>query len=108
MVLAVGGQYPLHDPANEIVLHLDKKMNVVWHQAIGVEIEGKFGFLLLEQDSEPEVVIMGPEDLSTIIPASDHVIEPSSNFDPWFPWHGADAIVRIGEMSTNSSLTPPC
>ena len=82
-------------------------MNVVWHQAIGVEIEGKFGFLLLEQDSEPEVIIVGPEDLSTIIPASDQVIEPSSNFDPWFPWHGADASVRMGEMSTNSSLTRP-
>jgi hypothetical protein len=83
-------------------------MNVVWHQAIGVEIERKFGFLLLEQDCEPEVIIVGPEDLTTIIPASDHVIEPSADFDPWFPRHGPDAMVKVDEMSTNSSLTPPC
>ena len=51
-------------------------MNMVWHQAISVEIERKFGFLVLEQAREPEVVIVGPEDLSTIIPASDYVIEP--------------------------------
>ena len=67
---------------------------MVWHQAISVEMEGKFGFLVLEQARELEVVIVGPENLSTIIPASDYVIEPSSDFDPWFPGHRADAIVR--------------
>ena len=51
-------------------------MNVVWHQAIGVEIEGKFGLLLFEQAGELEVIIVGSESLSTIIPASDDVIEP--------------------------------
>jgi hypothetical protein len=61
-------------------LRLDQEMNVVWHQAIGVEIEGKFGFLLLEQDSEPDVIIVGPEDFTTIIPASNQVIERSADF----------------------------
>ena len=77
-------------------------MNVVWHQAISVEIEGKFGFLLLEQAGELEVVIVGPENLSTIIPAGDDVIEPSSDFDPWFPRHGG------AEANTNlrRSLCP--
>ena len=83
-------------------------MNAVWHQAIGVEIKGKFRFLLLEQNSEPEVIIVRPEDLTTIIPASDDLIERSADFDPWFPRHGAGAIVKIDEMSTNSSLTPLC
>ena len=48
---------------------------MVWHQAISVEIEGKFGFLLLEQAGELEVIIVGPENLSTIIAATDDVIE---------------------------------
>ena len=61
---------------------------MIWHQAIGVEIEGKFILLLLEQAGELEIVIVGPEYLSTIISASDYVIEPSSDFDPRFPWHG--------------------
>ena len=46
-------------------------MKVIWHQAIGVEIERKFSFLLFEQTGELEIVIVGPEYLSTIIPASD-------------------------------------
>ena len=98
----------MHDPAQEIVLHLDQKMNVVWHQAISVQKEGKFGFLLLEDGGELEVVIVRPEYLSTIIPSSDDVIESSPDFDSWFSRHGgADAIVGRSQMSTNSSLTPP-
>lgn len=66
----------MHDPANEIVLDLDLEVNVVWHQAISVEKEREFGFLLMEQAGELEVIIVGPKYLSTIIPASDDVIEP--------------------------------
>jgi len=62
-------------------------MNMVWHQAISVEIEGKFGFLLLKQAGGLEVIIVGPENLSTIIAASDDVIESPCDFDPWFPGH---------------------
>jgi hypothetical protein len=54
-------------------------MNVVWHQAISVEIEGKFRFLLLDEARELKVIIVGPENLSTIIPASDYVLETSSD-----------------------------
>src|SRR5947207_305915 len=82
-------------------------MNVVSHQAISIEKEGKFGFLLLEDGSELDVVVVRPEYLSTIIPSGDDVIEPSPDFDPWFSRHGgADAIGETSQMSTNSSLTP--
>lgn len=40
--LAVGGQHSLHDVTNGIALHLDEQMEVVRHQAIGVEVERKF------------------------------------------------------------------
>jgi hypothetical protein len=49
-------------------------MKVIGHQAIGVEIERKFIFLLLEQAGELEIVIVGPEYLSAIVAASDYVI----------------------------------
>ena len=66
------------------------------NQAIRVEIEGKFGFVLLEEAREVKVIIVGPEDLPSIIPASDHVIEPSSDFDSWFPRHGGtDTVAGI-------------
>jgi len=55
-------------------------MNVVWHQAIGVEVEGKLGFLPLEDADESEIVIVGSENLSSIVAASDDVIEPSGDF----------------------------
>ena len=62
-------QYPLHDPANLIVLHLYQKMQVVvGHQAIGVEKEGSFGFLVPKKPDEFQEVIVRSENLSTIIP----------------------------------------
>lgn len=42
-----------------------RRLNVVWYLAVGVEIEGKFGFLLLHQTGELEVIIGEPEDLSS-------------------------------------------
>ena len=83
-------------------------MHVVWHQAVGVEIEGEFGFLLRENVSEPEIVVVGSEYLSPIIAASDDMIEPSPDLDPWFARHGgAEFIDAADQMSTESSLTPP-
>ena len=48
-------------------------MKVIWHQAIGVEIERKFIFLLFGA-GELEIVIVGPEYLSPIVAASSYVI----------------------------------
>ena len=80
---------------------------MVWHQAVGVEIEREFGFLLLENAREPEVIIVGSENFATIVPASDDVTEPSADFDPWFARHGgAEFIDPSDQMSMKSSLTP--
>ena len=49
-------------------------MKVIGIRQYCVEIERKFVFLLLEQAGKFEIVIVGPEYLSTIIPASDYVI----------------------------------
>jgi hypothetical protein len=98
----------LHDSANGIVTHLDQEVHVIWHQAVCVEIEREFGFLLLENADEPEVIIVGPEYLSAIVAASDDVIEPSADFNPWSTRHGgADASAGTDQMSRKSSLTPP-
>lgn len=43
---------------------------------------------------------MGSEYLSAIIAASDNVIEPSADFDPWFASHGeAEFIGPSDQMS---------
>src|SRR6185436_7695506 len=67
-------------------------MNVVRHQAISVEVEGKFGFLLLDEVGELKVIVSGSENLPSIIPPSNDVIEPSGNFDPWLPRHGGQML----------------
>jgi hypothetical protein len=82
-------------------------MDVIRHQAVGVEIEGQFGSLLLEDAGESEVIIVRSKDLSAIIPARDDVIEATADFDPGFTRHdGPESIVVADQMSTNSSLTP--
>jgi hypothetical protein len=75
MKLAVAGKDPLHDAADGVVLHLDKEMKVVRHEAAGVEVEGEFGFLMFENLSKSEVVGAGAGDYSAIVPARDDVIE---------------------------------
>ena len=37
VILAVGGQHSLHDPVDRIVAHLEQQVDVVGHQAIGVQ-----------------------------------------------------------------------
>jgi hypothetical protein len=84
-------------------------MQVVRHEAIGIKIEGKFGFLLLEDGRKLQVIIVRSEYLSTIISASDYVIEPAADFDSWLPGHYGRESRLVGfQMSSNASLTPPC
>ena len=81
---------------------------MVWHEAIGVQIEWEFGLLLLENAGELEVIIVGSKNLSAIVAARDDVIEPTADFDPWFTRHdGADVNAPNDQMSRKSSLTPP-
>src|SRR6185503_19715689 len=79
VILAVAGQHSLHDSAKGIVLHLDQEMDVIRHQAVGVEIEWQLGFLVLKDAGESEVVIVRAKDLAAIIATRDDVIEPSSD-----------------------------
>ncbi|MFY9556861.1 MAG: hypothetical protein WAV47_19280, partial [Blastocatellia bacterium] len=108
MVLAVAGQNTLHDAANRIVLHLNQEVHVIGHQAIGVEIEGQLHFLLSENAGESEVVVVRAENLSTIITASDQVIEAPADFDPWFPRHNArDYLPRRSNVQNVASKPDP-
>jgi hypothetical protein len=76
-ILAVAGQETLHNSAYLIVLPFNQKVCVVWHQAVGVKIEGQFCFLLSDHACELEVVVVRTKDLSSIIAAADDVVEPS-------------------------------
>src|SRR5437867_8499038 len=90
-----------------IVLHLSQQMDVIGHQAVGVEIERTFRFLALEKEQKLKIVIVRSEYTPAIIPASDDVIEPTGYFNSRLASHGS---VRISLRCSNvniSSLTPP-
>ena len=87
VILAVAGEHSLHDSTDWVVLHLDQQVNVVGHQAIGIQIERQLQFLLLKNAGEPEIVVVRAECLSAIVPASDDVVEPSADLNARFSWH---------------------
>jgi hypothetical protein len=84
VILAVGCQQPLHDSADGVLLSLDQQMNVIGHEAVGVEVEREPGFLMSELNEESVVIIVGTEDELAVIAASDDVIEPALDLDSRF------------------------
>lgn len=81
VILAVSGEEPLHDSADGVLLPLDKQMNVIRHQAIGVKMERQFGLLMRELNKELLIIVIRPEDELAVIAPSDDVIEPALNFE---------------------------
>jgi hypothetical protein len=108
VILALAGEDPLHGPADPIVVHFDRKMNTVRYQPIGVEIAGTLHLPLSEQAGELEVIIAGLGELSPIIPVCDYVIQPTADFDPWFPGHGARTLspdnANVTEVKPDASF----
>ena len=81
-VLAVARQHTLHDSAYSVVLPFDQQVSVVWHQAVCVKKERPLSLLFCEHMQESEVVVVRAEDLSSIIPSGDYMIETSGDLDP--------------------------
>jgi hypothetical protein len=59
VILAVGGQQPMHHSADCVVLRLGEQMNVIGHQAVRVKVKRQFRFLALKQAQKLEMVIGG-------------------------------------------------
>ena len=57
VILALGSQQPMHHAADWVVPHLGEQMNMIRHQAIRINVKGKFRFLPLEQVQKLEMVI---------------------------------------------------
>ena len=82
VILAIGGQEPLHHPTDRVILSFDKQVDVVWHQAVGIEVERELRFLLGELREESAVVVIRSEDELPIVASSDDVVEPTLDFEP--------------------------
>jgi hypothetical protein len=78
----------LHDAGERSIAYLDGKMNMVGHQAVGMDTEAEFfdGFLQEEEKTAPVAVI--EEDVLPGVPAQDDVIESAGIVDALFAGHG--------------------
>jgi len=55
-------------------------------------------YVIVFMKSRTKVIIVGSEYLSAIIAASDNVIEPSADFDPWFARHGEAEFIGLADQ----------
>jgi hypothetical protein len=81
VILAIGGQESLHDPADGVILSFDEQMNVIGHQAVGIEVEREPRFLVGELQEQLAIVVVRSEDELAIVASSDDVVEPSLDFE---------------------------
>jgi hypothetical protein len=73
-ILAISKQKRLHNSAQRGFFNLQKKVDVVFHQCIGIETEMKFSFGMRKVDKEFFEILFMPEyALPPISPADDMV-----------------------------------
>jgi len=64
----------MHYPAYGIFSALDQQMNMIWHQAVCVQVERQLCFPRAQQQQQLPVVIVRIKDPLAIIAASDEMI----------------------------------
>jgi hypothetical protein len=78
----------LHDAGERSIAYLDGKMNMVGHQAVGMDTEAEFfdGFLQEKEKTIPVAIFK--EDILPGIPAQDDMIESTGVMDALLAGHG--------------------
>ena len=85
VILAIAGQQTMHDAAYWIFPALKEQVYVVWHQTVGIEIEGEPRLLCFQQSQYLRVILMRTENALPIVAASHYVVEPA--LDPRLARH---------------------
>ncbi|MEK7858211.1 MAG: hypothetical protein AAB320_03635 [Elusimicrobiota bacterium] len=86
-VPGIAGQKRLHDRRASAGVCLDKQMEVVGHQAIGIELEGPRFFQELQFDQEPAAIRVAQENILLIIASSHDVVDGAWEVDSWGSSH---------------------
>jgi hypothetical protein len=107
VILAIGGEEPLHHPADVVILSFDEQMNVIGHQAVGVKIEGQLGLLLGKLKEELAIVVVRAEDELTIVATGDDVIEAALDLDSRFAHRGLSLLRRRPICKLHSACLTP-
>ena len=102
VILTIPAQQPVHDPAYWILLALDQQVNVVKHEAVGIEIERKPRLLRFQQSEHLRIILVRTEDALPIVAASDYLVEPALDFDSSFARHAAGI---LPDAKQNGNIT---
>jgi hypothetical protein len=81
-------------------------MEVIGHQHIGVQPNGKTSLRILEKVSELAKVISVLENGLFLIASTDHMVNGSGEMDAWFPTHEPPPYLTQSQKANNQSLTP--
>jgi hypothetical protein len=103
IILAVACQHTLHDIAYRLSLSLDQQMQVIRHQAIGIEEEAGLGLLFGQKLEELSVVICGMEDVAPVIAATHDMVKPSRDLNSRLSRHGRELYQRSHKSQNRMS-----
>ncbi len=74
--------------------HFEQKMDMLWHQCVGVKQKTKADFVFPQKAYIPFIILRISKDLLTPISPGNHMIKSAGKLNPWFPCH-VIAIAKI-------------
>jgi hypothetical protein len=98
-------QKRLHDPAQRNPLDLQKKVDVVLHQCIGIDTERKSGFAMGNVRNEPLQIPFMPKYALPAVPSADYMVECTGKMYPRTTSHTGN--VSKSDTSVNTKLPKP-
>jgi len=81
-LLGVSKQKGLHDLAQWDLFDLQKKVDVVFHQCVGIETERKSDLTMGKVGKEPLQVLLIPKYPLPAVPSADHMVESAGKMYP--------------------------
>ena len=81
-ILGVSKQKRLHNLAQRDPFDLQKKVDVVFHQCIGIETKGKSGFTIGKVGKESLQVLLIPKYPLPAVPSADHMVKSAGKMYP--------------------------
>jgi hypothetical protein len=95
----------LHDPAQGNISDLKKKVEMIFHQCIGIKVEGVPVLAVREIGKESLQVFSVKKDPLPSIPSADDMVQCSWEMDPRFTGHG----IRLSnnDVRVNTELPKP-
>jgi len=81
-ILRISKQKGLHDLAQRDLFDLHKKVNVVFHQCVGIETKRKSHLTMGKVGKEPLQVLLIPKYPLPAVPSADHMVKSAGKMYP--------------------------